>query len=72
MSAWGLALLISYGLTYGLHVTDDVASDAGFACAFGVNFVIANRFVFTPAPVPAVIRAATGATAAALSSPIDP
>jgi putative flippase GtrA len=70
--AWGLALLIGCGLTYGLHVHDYVASDAGFACAFGFNFVIANRFVFTPAPVPAVIRDATRVTAAALSALIDP
>jgi putative flippase GtrA len=55
-SAWGLALLLGCGLRYGLHVNDFVATDGGLAGAFGVNFVLANRLVFTPAPVPSVIR----------------
>lgn len=72
VSAWGLALLIGCGLRYGLHVNDYVASDVGFACVFGVNFVLANRFVFTPVPVPATIREATRVTTVAFSSLIDP
>lgn len=48
LSAWLLALLIGVGLKYGLHVNDFVAMDVGFLCAFGYNFVLSSRLVFTP------------------------
>ena len=49
LSAWLIALLIGVGLRYGLHVNDYVAMDCGFLCAFGYNFAVSNRVVFTPA-----------------------
>jgi len=47
LSAWLLTLLIGVGLRYGLHVNAFVATDVGFLCAFGYNFVLAQRVVFT-------------------------
>lgn len=48
LSAWLLALLIGVALKYGLQVNDFVAMDVGFVCAFGYNFVVSKRVVFTP------------------------
>ena len=48
LSAWLLTLLIGVGLTYGLHMNDFVATDIGFMCAFGYNFVVSQLVVFKP------------------------
>ncbi len=51
LTAFGFALSIALLLFYGLHVSRYVANPIGIVGAFLLNFKIANRFVFRPAPV---------------------
>jgi len=57
LTAFGFASGIALLLFYGLHVNRYVANPIGIVGAFLLNFKIANRFVFRPAPPPLPPRA---------------